>query len=72
MLKFILFDADEEKEAENDKGGIADQRLWSVKECQEIFSSAVHSIRKRLTVRNSCSFVFRSIFISLMVSVVDA
>ncbi|XP_063881561.1 SUMO-activating enzyme subunit 2-like isoform X4 [Scylla paramamosain] len=40
---------DEEKEAENDKGGIADQRLWSVKECQEIFSSAVHIIRKRLT-----------------------
>ncbi|XP_045115136.1 SUMO-activating enzyme subunit 2-like isoform X3 [Portunus trituberculatus] len=39
---------DEEKEAKNDKGGIADQRLWSVKECQEIFSSAVQSIRKRL------------------------
>ncbi|KAG0712113.1 SUMO-activating enzyme subunit 2 [Chionoecetes opilio] len=42
-----------DKEGGSNKGGIADQRLWSVKECQEVFSSSVHSIRKRVTDENT-------------------
>nr|AGC75067.1 SUMO-activating enzyme subunit 2 [Eriocheir sinensis] len=37
-----------EKGAQSEQSSIVDQRLWTVKECQEVFSSAVHKLRNRL------------------------